>query len=590
MSDEARIQTGHLGKLWDDEFKYFKYVRQPVTNAEVAMWQNMGYDYVKSFTGVMYDNKNPMPKWVNTLENAFGMFKQTYTFYKMETLEIMPVHSDHYRTYCRLNNAEPKDVWRVILMLEDWKPGHYFELDGVGYTNWKAGDWFKWRGDTPHAAANIGIEPRYTLQITGLSIYIGQLNTLLPFNLPNVPELKEGSHPFVRHVIKPVVNPTRNFDKPYMVYMNNSYIKELDEINHDDTARNRINNNGLSIYLYEPLCSYHKDKPQHTQGFYSEFDSNVKPEDLRADELDSILKYIERNRLTNVTVHTGDNKVSEWYPHYKDRMNLICDDLFLKTQENIIGLDNSPSREFTKKFICLNWRYTKHRHLVSTFLAGRDGYLSWYFKSDLEQLKRNLYFDLSSWEHNYPHLYNRLKNGIDDINQNGPYYVDKDTKNSVALDDLQTFSIWPIVKDYQPGMTPALFNATKNTLQPYYRDVFLDVINETRFGQPTGNFSEKVFQAVQFMKPFVLVAPPKTLEYVKSLGFKTFDKYWDESYDNETDHGERMAKIFNTIDSIIEKPIEELRSMYDDMLPILQHNLEVYKENFVNPNYNWNNS
>jgi len=38
---------------------------------------------------------------------------------------------------------------------------------GESIVNWKAGDWAMWIGDTRHFAANIGIEYRYTLQITG---------------------------------------------------------------------------------------------------------------------------------------------------------------------------------------------------------------------------------------------------------------------------------------------------------------------------------------------------------------------------------------------------------------------------------------
>jgi hypothetical protein len=34
-------------------------------------------------------------------------------------------------------------------------------------TEWQAGDVVEWTYDTPHLAANMGIDPRYTLQITG---------------------------------------------------------------------------------------------------------------------------------------------------------------------------------------------------------------------------------------------------------------------------------------------------------------------------------------------------------------------------------------------------------------------------------------
>lgn len=163
-----RIQTGNMEPFWNTAFKELPYVKQPIMDSEIEQWRDMGYDYVKSFSGSMYDNRNPMPDWVHRLESMLGMCNHTYTFYRMDTLEIMPVHSDHFATYSRLHNTTPDNVERVVLMLEDWKPGHYFEMDGVGYVNWKAGAWFKWRGDVPHAASNIGVEPRYTLQITGM--------------------------------------------------------------------------------------------------------------------------------------------------------------------------------------------------------------------------------------------------------------------------------------------------------------------------------------------------------------------------------------------------------------------------------------
>ena len=123
----TRVEIGHLGRFWNDDFKQLIFVKQPVTDEEVKTWQDMGYDHVQSFTGSMYDNSNPMPDWIATLERMFGLYNQTYTFYRMTTLEIMPVHTDHYRTYCRINNVSTDKVCRIVMMLEDWKPGHYFE-------------------------------------------------------------------------------------------------------------------------------------------------------------------------------------------------------------------------------------------------------------------------------------------------------------------------------------------------------------------------------------------------------------------------------------------------------------------------------
>ena len=158
---------GHITPFWDSSFKDFDYVRQPLMLSEIDAWVSKGYDHVKSFSGMMYDNRNPMPEWVKGFEGQFGLTNQTYNFYKMSTLEIMPEHMDHYSTYIRLFEADPSKVYRVLVMTEDWRPGHYLEVAGKGFVNWRAGDYFMWENFCPHAAANIGVEDRYTLQITG---------------------------------------------------------------------------------------------------------------------------------------------------------------------------------------------------------------------------------------------------------------------------------------------------------------------------------------------------------------------------------------------------------------------------------------
>ena len=157
---------GFVPKIWDDEYKKFDYVRQPITGEEADTWRSQGYTH-ETTTGKMYDSRNPMPDWVNTIANLMNLRNPGFVFYRMDTLDIMPTHVDHFNTYCRVFNKDRKEVRRAIVFLEDWKPGHYFQIDNAGVVNYKAGEYVLWAPDVPHAASNIGVEPRYTLQITG---------------------------------------------------------------------------------------------------------------------------------------------------------------------------------------------------------------------------------------------------------------------------------------------------------------------------------------------------------------------------------------------------------------------------------------
>ena len=55
------------------------------------------------------------------------------------------------------------------------------------------------------------------------------------------------------------------------------------------------------------------------------------------------------------------------------------------------------------------------------------------------------------------------------------------------------------------------------------------------------------------------------------MGFKTFDKWWDESYDNDNSHT-KIKKIADIIEELHKKDVNELKMMYNEMMPILKHN------------------
>lgn len=158
--------NGKIEKVWDNSYKCFVYTKQSVMQSEIDYWVSLGY-YHNNYTGSMYDNQNPMPIWVNDVGKNFRLKDKTYTFYRMDTLEIMPAHVDHFSKYRELFCKDITKIKRAIVFLEDWKPGHYFEVNKSGYVNWQAGNYILWDYNIEHAASNIGVEPRYTLQITG---------------------------------------------------------------------------------------------------------------------------------------------------------------------------------------------------------------------------------------------------------------------------------------------------------------------------------------------------------------------------------------------------------------------------------------
>ena len=73
-------------------------------------------------------------------------------------------------------------------------------------------------------------------------------------------------------------------------------------------------------------------------------------------------------------------------------------------------------------------------------------------------------------------------------------------------------------------------------------------------------------------QPFVVAGHPDTLTYLKKLGFKTFDKWWDESYDYITNPTDRMQAIVDLCIHLVNKTNTEWLAIYKDMQEVLEHN------------------
>lgn len=105
----------------------------------------------------------------NFFKATFSLDDIAFSVQKMLPGMILPYHSDKYGFYLsKHQNLTINEIQRIIVFLEDWKPGHISEVDGESHTQWNQGDWITWCGSTPHLAANLGSSDRYTLQITGI--------------------------------------------------------------------------------------------------------------------------------------------------------------------------------------------------------------------------------------------------------------------------------------------------------------------------------------------------------------------------------------------------------------------------------------
>jgi hypothetical protein len=161
-----------MDPFWDDRYKHLDYAYEPFNDPEaVNQWLTQGYP--GKFTGMLCDMRKMQPSWNHRITEYFekehGFIGAATSYYKMTSGTVMPNHSDKFKRYIELFNLEGQEhrIYRALVMLEDWKSGHYLEVGGTPIVKWKAGTYFIWNNDMPHLAANLGLEDRYTLQVTG---------------------------------------------------------------------------------------------------------------------------------------------------------------------------------------------------------------------------------------------------------------------------------------------------------------------------------------------------------------------------------------------------------------------------------------
>jgi len=106
----------------------------------------------------------------------------------------------------------------------------------------------------------------------------------------------------------------------------------------------------------------------------------------------------------------------------------------------------------------------------------------------------------------------------------------------------------------------------------HYKNSFLSLVSETLYKKGTVYFSEKTFKPIYQCHPFILLSSKGSLKKLKDLGYQTFDRWWDESYDECDDYIDRIEMICKILLDLNSKSHEELKQIKNEMKSILIDN------------------
>lgn len=281
-------------------------------------------------------------------------------------------------------------------------------------------------------------------------------------------------------------------------------------------------------------------------------------------DLENIKNFIITNKIPqkSVCVVTSNNKL-ELFEKYTNIISIISIDYFLMNPWFInFDIDEHLHSEILRNRVNKILEYKKKYVPIKKFLSfnriprfHRIAFFIEIFKN--YNLKNSFIFSIGSGENkNWKNIYDSLIDNDYKFNKNdGLEFIENfDISNGIVYDSTHEY------------------NLAFNYNESIQINTWINVVTETLYDNNSIFLSEKIFKPIYSLQPFILIGNPKTLEYLKSLGFKTFSNFWDESYDLETNFSKRLEMIIELLLNLNNTSNEEILNINKEMQYILLHN------------------
>lgn len=272
-----------------------------------------------------------------------------------------------------------------------------------------------------------------------------------------------------------------------------------------------------------------------------------------------------QHNLNNKVYVITETQVSEYHSFIKEKFGWEC--VFLTSfydypmiYEKTYGLNFGASvhihhwqldyviptdKKIKKHFLTLNrsYRNEAHMHRMDLYNFMKESNL-------LDKAYASFRF-VEEFDNNF----NESINNIDDINTNHNLYTQIDLKELYE----SAFLTLLTESNFSSTIKMRLLSSTIG-----YSDEVCEFRNDY--------LTEKTARSLMLGMPFIMIGPPYSLNRLKSLGFKTFDMFIDESYDNELNPQKRFNMIKSEINKIASLSIKQMEILYNAIYPTLIHN------------------
>ena len=341
-----------------------------------------------------------------------------------------------------------------------------------------------------------------------------------------------------------------------------TYVKDREDTTL--TTLEEIQNNGFPAARNIVVsCIAPSDPHNFIFGDYIPFDyKGTGP--YKIETFEEIKKLLDNKEKLFIFVSPQRHPVSEVW-HHKDFFYIELPEFygvywdFFRHYQPAVEYRPWDKYNVTKHYMCLNKRMVEPRFLWFHDLY-RKGLISKGHVSFLCEGERQQYPDYSVYE-KYFQLLESEYPWLSDLHDEVKNYLPIQTTTKLDITDTHCGS--------GGWITDSDLFATS----------FVNVISETYFSLPgTPIFTEKIFKTIYHCRPFFLLGSPGTLTDLRALGFKTFDRWFDETYDYGNNINNRALNISAQVEQLCKLSLDQVQDMLMEMRPVLEHNYNRLKE------------
>lgn len=350
------------------------------------------------------------------------------------------------------------------------------------------------------------------------------------------------------------------FIYPILCYTQH-FFKDIENVNLSPLLVECIKRRQAKIHINVTWEGFLFDDP-----YYTFYDYKMKPEDF----LNAIHLLLDKYNLpdNSIIVSSANLRSNEILDKLlnggKKRFEIFEIDWFKESKwalyRNLNDADENfdkclNSKKFTKHIVSMNRVHRAHRTIIHGELTSNPKLkdkVAISFNKIPEELHKE-HFDLLS----------------DDYKFNKQRLFEADYSEDRVLD--------VGFKDVSNTYFKAPVNLAHTFAWDFHNSSFVNLVSETLVTPTTVFVTEKIHKPILTAQPFIVVGNPYYLAKMKEQGYKTFNEFWDESYDLEEDFTRRFEKIVEVLEEISSWSLEKCHDVYNQMIPILKHNFENYK-------------